>query len=88
MQGRSGRDVPLATERLPRSRSSDDDRGRESGYHRQGIVENVFFRYKSIIGDRLHARHPKAQETEAMLGCNILNRMFEQGRPASVSIGF
>ena len=60
---------------------------KESGYHRQGIVENAFFRYKSIIGDRLHARHPKAQETEAMLGCNILNRMFEQGRPVSVSIG-
>ncbi|MGK0220567.1 MAG: hypothetical protein ACI9HE_004078, partial [Planctomycetota bacterium] len=27
-----------------------------SGYHRQGAVENAFFRYKSMLGDRLHAR--------------------------------
>ena len=27
-----------------------------SGYHRQSRVENVFFRYKSIIGDGLRAR--------------------------------
>ena len=27
-----------------------------SGYHRQGRVENAFFRYKSIIGDGLRAR--------------------------------
>ena len=29
-----------------------------SGYHRQGRVENAFFRYKSIIGDGLRARNP------------------------------
>jgi IS5 family transposase len=59
----------------------------ESGYHRQSRVENVFFRYKSIIGDRLCARHPKSQETEAMIGCNILNRMVALGRPESFAIG-
>jgi hypothetical protein len=30
---------------------------KESGYHKQARVENTFFRYKSIIGDRLRARH-------------------------------
>ena len=60
---------------------------KESGYHRQGTVENAFFRYKSIIGDRLRARHPRAQESEALVGSSILNRMFELGRPASVAIG-
>ena len=60
---------------------------KESGYHRQGTVENAFFRYKSIIGDRLRARHPKAQEAEASIACNILNRMAELGRPASCAIG-
>ncbi len=60
---------------------------KETGYHRQGTVENAFFRYKSIIGDRLCARHPKARETEALIACSILNRMFELGRPASVAIG-
>ena len=59
---------------------------KESGYHRQGTVENAFFRYKSIIGDRLRARQARAQKAEALIACNILNRMFELGRPASVAI--
>jgi IS5 family transposase len=46
---------------------------KESGYHQQARVENTFFRYKSIIGDRLRARHPKSQEAEALIACNILN---------------
>ena len=29
-----------------------------SGYHRQGRVENAFFRYKSIIGEDLRVRSP------------------------------
>ena len=57
----------------------------ESGYHRQGTVENAFFRYKSIIGNRLRARHSKAQRAEALIACNILNRMFELGRPVSIA---
>jgi IS5 family transposase len=59
---------------------------KESGYHRQGTVENAFFRYKSIIGDRLCARDRKAQATEALIACNVLNRMLEMGRPRSVAI--
>ena len=34
---------------------------KDSGYHRQGRVENTMFRYKGIVGDRLRARHSKAQ---------------------------
>jgi len=60
---------------------------KESGYHQQARVENTFFRYKSIIGDRLRARHPKSQEAEAVIACNILNRMTELGRPESFAIG-
>ena len=59
---------------------------KESGYHQQARVENTFFRYKSIIGDRLRARHPKSQETEALMACNILNRMITLGRPESCAI--
>ena len=33
-----------------------DDSCNNAGYHRQGRVENTFFRYKSIIGDGLRAR--------------------------------
>ena len=60
---------------------------KESGYHCQGTVENAFFRYKSIIGDRLRARHSKAQEAETLIACNILNEMTALGRPASYAIG-
>lgn len=28
----------------------------ETGYHKQGKLENAFFRYKSMIGDRLRSR--------------------------------
>jgi hypothetical protein len=86
--------------RQPRSRSNARDRtilrvkeiGRrqwkkESGYHRQAGVENTFFRYKTTIGPRLHSRHPEAQEAEAIIACNILNRMMGLGRPESFAIG-
>jgi len=56
---------------------------KEAGYHQQARVENGFFRYKSIIGDGLRARTPAGQATEAVLACNVLNRMTELGRPDS-----
>jgi len=59
---------------------------RVSGYHRQGTVENAFFRYKSIIGDRLRARHPKSRRAEVLIACNVLNTMFDLGRPVSKAI--
>ena len=58
-----------------------------SGYHCQGRVENTFFRYKSIIGDGLRARNSAGQGSEVVLGCEILNRMTELGRPVSYRIG-
>jgi hypothetical protein len=60
---------------------------KESGYHQQARVENTFFRYKTIIGDRLRARHPESQRREALIACNILNRMAALGPPDSFSIG-
>ena len=58
-----------------------------AGYHRQARAENAFFRYKSIIGDGLRARSPAGQASEAALGCDILNRMTDLGRPASYRVG-
>ena len=60
---------------------------KESGYSRQARVENTFFRYKSIIGDRLRARTPRGQMAEALLACNELNAMTKMGRPDSYAIG-
>ncbi len=59
---------------------------KESGYHRQAGVENTFFRYKTIIGSRLRARHPESQKAEAVIAYNILNRMIDLGKPDSFAI--
>jgi len=58
-----------------------------AGYHRQARVENAMFRYKSLIGPGLRARSGEGRQTEAVLGCNILNRMTRLGRPVSYSVG-
>ena len=58
-------------------------RKKASGYHRQGRVENAFFRYKSIIGDGLRARSPDGQGSEAVRGCEI-QKSDDRPRPTSV----
>ena len=49
-------------------------------------MENGFFRYKSVLGGALKARNSIAQTREAMIGCHILNRMAELGRPESYAV--
>ena len=49
----------------------------------QARVENGFFRYKLVLGGGLKARNSTAQAREAMIGCDILNRMAKLGRPES-----
>jgi len=60
-------------------------RGR-SGYYSQSYVENAIYRFKRIIGGRLRSKHDAAQEREALIGCSILNRMLEIGRPVSYKV--
>ena len=60
---------------------------KEAGYQLQARVENAFFRYKSIIGDRLRARSRGGRVAESVVACNVLNQMTELGRPESYSIG-
>ena len=59
---------------------------RRSGYNRRSLVETAMYRYKTIIGARLHARTLHNQRTEAKIGCNVLNRMTSPGMPASVRV--
>jgi hypothetical protein len=59
---------------------------KESGYRQQARVENGFFRYKSVLGGGLKARNREAQRREAAIGCHILNRMAELGRPTSYAV--
>ncbi len=60
---------------------------KEAGYHQQARVENAFFRYKTIVGNRLRARSEAGRKVEARIACGVLNRITELGRPASVAIG-
>jgi hypothetical protein len=58
---------------------------KESGAHQQARAENAMFRFKRIIGDRLRSRSSERQQTEAMIGVNILNRITTLGMPDSVT---
>jgi transposase len=59
---------------------------RRSGYGRRSLVETAMYRYKTLIGRRLHARTLPNQKTEAKIACNALNRMTSLGMPISVRI--
>lgn len=59
---------------------------RVHGYHRRSLVETVLFRFKRLIGRVLRARRFAGQQTEARLGCQILNRMLALGMPESYAV--
>jgi hypothetical protein len=59
---------------------------KEVRYRQQARVEGTFRRYKRTLGDYLQARGLEAQTREAAIGCVVLNRMLELGRPASYAI--
>jgi hypothetical protein len=59
---------------------------RRSGYNRRSLVETAMYRYKTVVGRRLHARTLPNQRTEAKIGRDVLNRMTTLGMPATVRI--
>jgi hypothetical protein len=59
---------------------------RRSGYNRRSLAETAMYRYKTIVGRRLHARTLPNQRVEAKIGCNMLNRMMGLGMPASARV--
>lgn len=59
---------------------------KQQGYHRRSKAETVMFRYKTILGDRLSARKIGQQQTEAAIGCKILNQLLNIAKPISVKI--
>ena len=56
---------------------------RSSSYNRRSLIETAMFRYKTVIGRRLHALILSNQRTEAKVGCNVLNRMMSLHMPVS-----
>ena len=59
---------------------------RTSGYYRQSEVENMFYRYKTLIGNQLRARGKHSRQVESILACNILNHFRLLGRPAECEL--
>jgi transposase len=59
---------------------------RSSGYNRRSLAETAVYRYKTVIGQRPHARTLRNQRIEAKIGCNAINQMTKLGMPISVRI--
>lgn len=55
----------------------------EAQYHKRSLVENTFFRFKTIFGGKLKSILMENQKIEALIGCNILNKFAEFGMPVS-----
>ncbi|EJK88382.1 IS5 family transposase [Rhizobium sp. AP16] len=51
-----------------------------TGYNQRSRIETQIGRWKSVIGDRLHARNIESQTTETHIAANALNRMSDFGR--------
>lgn len=58
----------------------------QSGYHQRSLVENSFYRYKQILGDKLASRKLVNQQIEAMLRCHALNCITLGGMPISMPL--
>ena len=57
---------------------------RATGYGRRSHAETAVGRYKAIIGPRLRARSLPAQQGEAAIAVEVLNRMIRVAKPVSV----
>jgi hypothetical protein len=59
---------------------------RDSGYDQRARVEGQIGRWKQVIGDALRFHTAAAQATEVAIAAEVLNRMFDVGRPNSVRV--
>ena len=54
-----------------------------SGATRQSLAENAVSRFKAMVGIKLCARTFESQQVEAVIKCQVLNRMASLGLPVS-----
>ncbi len=59
---------------------------KQSGYHRRSKVENTFFRWKTILGEKMYARRFEKRKTEAAVKAAILNKFIQVAAPKSVKV--
>jgi len=53
-------------------------------YGRMELVENTFFRFKNSFGSKFLSREDDNMKNEMTIKCQLLNKMFEIGKPISV----
>jgi hypothetical protein len=58
----------------------------QSGYHRRSKSENAFFRWKTIVGEKMYAREFENQKTEAAVKAAVLNKFIQIAAPKSVKV--
>lgn len=58
----------------------------QSGYHRRSKSENAFFRWKTILGEKMYARVFENQQTEAAIKAAILNKFIQIASPKAVKV--
>ncbi len=59
---------------------------RATGYGRRSLAETAVGRHKAIIGPKLRARSLPAQQGEAAMAAEVLNRMIRAAKPISVRV--
>ena len=59
---------------------------RATDYGRRSLAETAVGRYKAIIGPKLRARTLRAQQGEATLAAEVLNRMIRVAKPVSIRV--
>ncbi len=59
---------------------------RATGYGRRSLAETAVGRHKAIIGPKLRARGLPAQQGEAAMAAEVLNRMIRAAKPISVRV--
>ena len=57
-----------------------------TSYGRRTLGETAVGRYKAIIGPKLHARTLPAQQGEAAIAADVLNRMIRAAKPGSIRV--
>jgi len=59
---------------------------RATGYGKRSLAETAVGRYKAIVGPKLRARTLPAQQGEAAIAAQVLNRMIRVAKPVSVRV--
>lgn len=85
----------LAARKAKTERQQNAEYQQSKGYHswrnknkygRRELVENTFFRFKNSFGSKFLSRGNDNMKNEMKIKCQLLNKMFEIGKPVSVRI--